>query len=470
MESRVFDVIVLGAGPSGQQAAIQCAAAGRSVCIVEQSRSLGGACVHRGTIPSKSLRETAQRFSALRQQLGDALPITIPDDMKLASLMHRMEGVVEAHSAVMNDQVHRQGITVIQGRASFASPHEVEVRGPRGSVETLRGDSVIVATGSRPRTPEGIPVDHENVLDSDSILSMNYLPPSLTVVGGGIVGCEYASIFASLGVRVTILDRAPRPLAFLDPELSESFVRRFERNQGCVHVGSAVVTEMAWNGLDEVVTRLENGWEVRSAKLLCAAGRIANVDHLRVERAGLETTDRGYLEVDEHCRTSVPHIYAVGDTIGPPALASTGMEQGRRAARAALGQPIGTSGETIPVGIYTIPEISAVGITEAQAQQQGGCIVGRARFDEVARAQITAVPDGFLKIITDQNGERVLGAHCIGEGATEIVHLAQTAIAHGDSIDFFVENIFNFPTMAEAYRLAALDVVRQRDAVAVTGR
>jgi len=468
MQDNHFDVIVLGGGPAGQKAAVQAAKAGRKVCLVERQRALGGACVHRGTIPSKTLRETAQRFQAFRRQAGGAIPLDVPADMKLASLMNRMEDVVGAHADFMGNQLERNDIDVRHGRARFAGPNEIEIESARGACVVVRGEAIIVATGSRPRTPDGVPVDHEHILDSDSILSMNYLPQSLTVLGGGIVGCEYASIFASLGVPVTILDRSPRPLAFLDPELSSAFVRWFESHEGCVHVGGATVASMAWDGIEDVVTTLDNGWTVRSAKLLCAAGRVANVDQLQVEKAGLSLTDRGYLAVDEHCRTAVPNIYAVGDVIGPPALASTGMEQGRRAARAALGMDIGSAADTIPVGIYTIPEISSVGLDEGQAREKhGGCIVGRAPFGEVARAQISAHPEGFLKLVVDAAGDRLLGAQCIGEGATEIIHLAQMALVHGDSIDFFVENIFNFPTMAEAYRIAALDVVRQRPPVGV---
>jgi NAD(P) transhydrogenase len=310
-----------------------------------------------------------------------------------------------------------------------------------------------------------VPIDHEHVLDSDSILSMTYLPRSLAVLGGGVIASEYATIFAALGVQVTMIDKAGRPLSFLDEEILGRFVAAFEANPGCVYVGGASVASVAWNGVDGVVTRLDNGWELRTEKVLCALGRVANVDDLALDKAGLATNERGHVPVDAQCRTKVPHIYAVGDVIGPPSLASASMEQGRRAVRSALGLPVGAGSETIPAGIYTIPEIASIGLGEAEARRRhGDCFVGRARFAELARGQIAACTEGLLKLIVEPQHLAVVGCQILGEGATELIHLAQMAMLTGTSAAAFVENIFNFPTLAEAYRVAALDAIAQREA------
>lgn len=457
-----FDVLVLGSGPAGQKAAIQAAKVGRKVAIVERDRGVGGACVHHGTIPSKTLRETAVHLAGFRARVGHHFDVSIPPDVQLASLMDRMEQVVTAHERYQQAQLERNGIALLHGRARFRSPHEVEVESVHGSLRVLTADLIVIATGSRPRTPPGIPVDHEHILDSDSILGMSYLPKSLCVLGAGVIACEYATIFAALGVQVTIVDRGERPLSFLDPEVLARLVQAFEANPGCTFVGRAKVQSVAWDGVDAVVTRLDNGWELRSEKLLCALGRVANVDDLAIERAGLSVNERGNLPVDVECRTAVPHIYAVGDVIGPPSLASASMEQGRRAVRSALGLPLGAGSELIPTGIYTIPEVASVGLSQQEADQRcGGCWIGRARFAELARGQIAGCTDGLLKLIVAKDDLRVLGCQIVGEGATELIHLAQMAAMTGAPVDTFVEKIFNFPTLAEAYRVAALDVLGQ---------
>lgn len=459
-----FDVIVLGGGPAGQKAAIQGVKAGRNVALVERERGIGGACVHRGTIPSKTLRDTALRLSNAR--LGGVIEARLREDVEVTHLINRLDRVVRAHVSYMGEQVRRNGVVAIHGKASFLSPHEVAVRGVDGSERWLAADFIVVATGSRPRSPVEIPVDHEHILDSDSILSMIYLPRSLAVLGGGVIACEYASIFAQLGVEVTLIDRAERPLTFMDGEIVESFLGSFVAQQGC-YLGARRIERVAWDGVATVETVLAGGETVRTDKVLVALGRSANVEDLHLECAGLKVNERGLVEVDEFCRTAVPHIYAVGDVIGPPALASTSMEQGRRAVCHALGMDPGGSAETTPIGIYTIPELASVGLDEAEARRRhGGAIVGRARFSEIARGQISGCTDGSLKLIADSEGRTLLGAQVVGEGATELVHLAQMALIAGWEVDAFVENIFNFPTLAEAYRVAALDVVGKRRSAA----
>lgn len=461
-EHSTYDIIVIGSGPAGQKAAIQGAKAGKRVALVEREREVGGACVHRGTIPSKTLRETALNMTRFKRTTG-AIDFRLRDDLKVANLMDRLDHVVGAHAQFMTNQLSRNGITRFHGRGRFRSAHEVQVTTTTGTTQVLRGEVIVIATGSRPRTPENIPVDHEHILDADSILSLVYLPKSLIVLGGGVIACEYASIFALLGVQVTVIDQADRPLRFLDPELTDGFLQAFREDGGMYH-GQQKIQRVQWDGLSKVVTTLENGQVLESEKLLVALGRVANVEDLALNAAGLGTTARGLIQVDQQCRTAVPHIYAVGDVIGPPSLASCSMEQGRRAVCHALGIDPGCAPECIPMGIYTVPEIGSVGLTEEEAvMRTGGALVGRARFQEIARGQISGMTHGLLKMVADAQGEKLLGVHIVGEGATEMVHIGQMGLLNQATINSFVENIFNFPTLAEAYRVAALDIAKQRD-------
>jgi NAD(P) transhydrogenase len=334
-----------------------------------------------------------------------------------------------------------------------------------GIKQTLTADTIVIATGSRPRAPAEIPIDHEHILDSDSILSMIYLPRSLTVLGGGIIALEYASIFAALGVQVTIIDRADRPLQFFDAELVRTFVQSFEQIGGR-YCGGQAMREVRWDGISQVVTTLQDGQVFTSDKMLVALGRQANIEDLNLSATGLIATEKGTLAVNEHCQTAIPHIYGVGDLIGSPGLASTAMEQGRRAVCHALGLPEGQSANIIPIGIYTIPEMASIGIDEAAARTRyRGVIVGRARFNEIARGQISDIHNGLLKMVADPTGTYLLGVQIVGEGATELIHVGQMALQHAATVDSFVENIFNFPTLAESYRVAALDIVGQRQKI-----
>jgi NAD(P) transhydrogenase len=457
-----FDVVVIGSGPAGQKAAIQAAKAHARVALVEQEPGVGGMCVHRGTIPSKTLRETAVQLARARRH-GEMAGLRLREGTEVAALMSRLHEVVDAHVGYIGRQLDRNGITHLHGRARFLSPTAIEVQGLHGPPLRLLPRFTIIATGSRPRNPPEIPVDHENILDSDSILSMIYLPASLTVLGGGVIATEYASMFAHLGVEVTMIEKADRPLKFMDGELVSRFLGAFG-DSGGRFIGDATVTEVAFDGVSRVVTRLASGESIASDKLLVALGRSANLEALAVGNAGLKATSRGLLDVDQHCRTAVPHIYAVGDVIGPPALAATAMEQGRRAARHALGLPPAASSETIPVGIYSIPEMACVGLSEEEVLRREGAppLVGRARFDEVARGQISNIQDGLLKLVADPSGQRLLGVHIVGEGASDLIHVAQMAMLGGLGPDDLVENIFNFPTLGEAYRVAAFDLLERR--------
>ena len=456
-----YDFIVIGSGPAGQKAAVQAAKSGKKVAIIERDKALGGACVHRGTIPSKTLRENALRVKNMRQnaKLAD---FKLGEDTELITLIDRLDEVLDSHDEFMQRQMQRNHITRIHGRASFISTTELKIEKIRADDEIIRAEHIVIASGSIPRKPDNIPIDHEHVFDSDSILSMLYLPKSLTVLGGGVIASEYASIFQALGVEVTMIDKYPQPLGFLDSDLTERFVQVFESMGGC-WIGSTEVNKVYWDGLSSVVTECADGQVIKSDKLLCAAGRIANVKDLKLENAKLQLNDRGLISVDENLRTSTTNILAAGDVIGPPALASTSMEQGRRASCNALGIPIGSTSATIPIGIYGIPELSSVGLSEQQAvKDHTDIMIGRASFNEIARGQISGNQDGMLKIICDAQGRKVLGVTIVGEGATELIHIGQMALLTHSDVDIFVESIFNFPTLAEAYRVAALAIIGQR--------
>ncbi len=457
---KTYDVAVIGSGPAGQKAAIAAAKNGRSVAMIERERLVGGACVHRGTIPSKTLRETALQLASVKQ-FGDVMTIEMSPNVEVATLMQRLDEVTSSHAKFMSDQLVRNKVEMITGRASFVSPHELSVKRVRGEAVSISAETIVVATGSRPRRPPEIPVDHEHLLDSDSILSMIYLPKSLTVLGAGVIASEYASIFAALGTEVTIIDAGDAPVSFMDPELSAAFVRDFEAAGGR-YLSGQTIEHCQWDGESAAVTKLASGEEVRTEKLLCALGRLANVEELNLEAAGIEQTRRGHIVVDENCQSTALGVYAVGDVIGHPALASTSMEQGRRAVSHALGLPLGRGASYIPIGIYTIPEMSSVGLTEEQARgTYGGCAIGRASFSEVARGQISGGQEGLLKLVADAEGDKLVGAHIVGPGACELIHVAQVALISDWSVEAFVENIFNFPTLAEAYRIAALDLINR---------
>lgn len=455
-----YDIVVIGSGPAGQKSAIQGAKAGKRVAVIEREPGVGGGCVYRGTIPSKTLRESALQLERIKQS-STTLDVCVPPNIPVASLMRRVDDVVKAHGLYMENQLRRNGILFFHGRAKFCSPSLIEMLSIDGITQLITADTIVIATGSRPRAPVGIPIDHENILDSDSILSMIYLPRSLTVLGGGVVASEYASIFAALGVHVTLVDRADRPLQFLDEELVRMFVQSFEQGGGRYCAGQAI-TDVRWDGISQVVTTLQNGQVIRSDKMLVAVGRQPNLEDLNLSATGLTLTEKGTLAVNEHCQTSLPHIYGVGDLLGPPGLASSAMEQGRRAVCHALGLQEGRSSD-IPIGIYTIPEMASIGLDEAAARTRyREVLVGRARFDEIARGQISGICNGLLKLVADPTGVYLLGVQIVGEGATELIHVGQVALQHAGTIDSFVENIFNFPTLAEGYRIAALDIVGQR--------
>ena len=457
-----YDVLVIGSGPAGQKSAVQASKAGQSVAIIERDSLFGGACVHRGTIPSKTLRENALRVKHMRQNAALA-DFELSEATEMVTLIDRLDDVLKSHDRYMRKQIDRNKIDRIHGRASFVDSHTMKITKVDGDTVDVSVSKVILAVGSYPRKPDNIPIDHEHIFDSDSILSMLYLPASLTVLGGGVIASEYASIFQALGVKVTMIDRYPTPLGFLDSDMTDTFVKAF-KSMGGTWLGKQNVEKVYWDEVSEVVTECADGTIVRSQKLLCAAGRLANVDGLQLENAGLSLNEKGLISVDDMLCTEVENIYAAGDVIGPPSLASASMEQGRRAACNALGIKIGGMSQLIPAGIYSIPELSSVGLTEKQAREQyGNIIVGTAKFAEVARGQISGNTEGLLKIVADSKGEKILGVMLVGEGSTEVIHIGHMAMLCNADVDIFVESTFNFPTLAEAYRIAALEILSKRE-------
>jgi len=461
MQPGAFDFLSIGSGPAGQKAAIQAAKAGFRVAIIERDLQVGGSCLLSGTIPSKALREQALRYRRMRGS-ASSLAVELRGDAPLSALLHGVDAVIAAQDRYLQAQLARNRVELIRGRAVFLDANRVEVQRLDGSRTVICASHILLATGSRPRHVAGIDVDHEHILDSDSILSLSYIPRTMVVLGSGVIACEYASIFAALGCAVTLLDKAPEPLGFLDPALRTGFLTAF-RAMGGTYQGGAEVAGARFDGFSQVEVQVRGG-EVLTADIVFAAfGRVANLDGIGLDRLQLAISTRGHVQVDERFETNIPGIFAAGDAIGPPALACAAADQGRRAALAALRLPPPAVTSLVPSGVYTIPEISCVGLSQSEAAAKNiDLIVGRADFSEVARAHIAGEPVGFLTLLCERGTARVLGCQVLGEGATDLVHLGQAAIAMGATADFFVEQIFNFPTMTEAYRIAAFDVLKQR--------
>ncbi len=374
--------------------------------------------------------------------------------------MRRLDSVLGSYTDFIAEYLNSQGISYFHGRASIEDANTVSLTTLKGSASYLKTKFMVIATGSRPRTPPDITVDHENILDSDSILSMIYLPRSLTVVGGGVIASEYASIFSLLGVKVTMFDRTPRPLMFMEPECTEKFLHHFTTNGG-EYIGDVQYESVEWDSVSQVITKLSDGTEISSDKMLVAQGRIANTDRIGLETLGIQLGRNGTIPVNENYETAVEGVYAVGDVIDPPSLASVSMEQGRRAICHALGTDLGSKFELVPIGIYAVPELSSVGLSEEQAREKYGddIIVGRASFDEVARGQIAGIKDGLLTMIVESKTLKIVGVHIVAEGATDLIHVGEMAILNNNDVRVFLENVLNFPTLGEAYRIAALNIV-----------
>lgn len=453
-----FDLVVVGGGPGGHAAAIQATKLGARVAVVERAAELGGRSVRLGSLPSKTFRETIVALDAYRiRSERDVEPLL---ETRMDGLMRRFEQVSADHHRVVAEQLARNGVTVVSGRARFEDLHLVSVEAVTGERRWLEAPYVVVATGCRPRHLPALPVDHEHVLDSDSVFSQVRLPRSLAVVGAGALGCEFVSVFAALGVEVTLVDGRERPLEFMDPDLTDHFEAVLRRRGGRYLPRTRVVG--CERGPDGVTLRLDGAERsVTVQRVVSAVGRVGCLGELGVDRIGLEPSPGDFLEVDEALRTEVPHVYAVGDIAGPPFTATWAAEQGRRAARHALARESVSGRGLVPRGVYTIPEMASVGLSEAQAVALGGAVVGVAAFEELARGHISGVAEGMLKLVASVAERRVLGVHIMGEGAIELIHVGQMALASGASLDALVENAVVFPSFAEAYRVAALDALSQ---------
>ncbi|MBI2413499.1 MAG: Si-specific NAD(P)(+) transhydrogenase [Deltaproteobacteria bacterium] len=455
---RRYDCLVIGTGPGGQKAAIQAAKLGKKVAIIERSPYIGGAGLHTGTLPSKTLRETALFLAGFKQRAVFGFQFTLGRDVTLTELMYKKTEVIRKQMEVIIDQFNRNNVEIIYGDASFVDDHTLLVKGRTGAGEEYKGGFIIIATGSRPARPSDIPFDSEHVYDSDTILGLHAIPRSLTIIGGGIIGCEYACIFASLGVAVNLVERKERLLAFADEEIVNSLIY-WMRHSGVTLRLKEEVVNIATDG-GRVATHLKSGKLILSEKLLYTMGRVGNTDALNLEAIGIKAGERGLIKVDENLRTTVPHIYAIGDVIGFPSLASTSMEQGRRAVCHAFekeGLTCEIAGH-LPFGIYTIPEISMVGETEdSLSEKHVPYETGCAYFHEVARGQIIGDVHGMLKLLFERDTRRLLGIHIIGERASELIHIGQAVLNFGGTVDYFKDVVFNYPTLSEAYKEAALN-------------
>jgi len=451
-----LDLLVIGTGPAGQRAAVQAAKLGKTVGIAEQREVVGGVCINTGTIPSKTFREAILYLTGYEQRNFYGSGYRLKESITMPELLHRVEHVVEREIQVIRAQMARNRVRLIPGAASFVGPHDLVVQGAAETVE-VRAERVAIACGTVPAAPAGVQVDGTTVIDSDGILGLKEIPRTLTVVGAGVIGVEYASMFAALGVEVTLVDKRDRLLDFVDAEIAEALSYTM-RNMNCTFRLREEVASIAIEAPRRAVATLRSGKHIVSDLLLYAVGRIGATASLNLQAAGLEADERGRVKVNECFETAVPHILAIGDVIGFPSLASTSMEQGRRAACYAYGVSCSSLPELFPYGIYSIPEISMVGRNEAELTEAGVPYeVGVARYREIARGAILGDDSGLLKILFHRETRALLGVHIIGTSATELVHIGQAAIAFGATIDYFVDAVFNYPTFAECYKVAALD-------------
>jgi len=453
-----YDLVVVGSGPAGRRGAIQAAKLGKKVLVIEQGKRVGGVSVHTGTIPSKTLRETALNLSGWRERGFYGRSYRVKEEISADDLRRRLLITLDHEVEVLEHQFARNRVQHVRGKASFVDPSTLEVVKDDGEVLKVTGASILLAVGTKPFRPDYIPFDNKTVLDSDELLDIAELPRSMAVIGAGVIGIEYATIFSALDTAVTVIDPKPTMLDFIDREIIEDFTYQLRDRNMKILLGTKAdnVTRLD-NG--KVELKLDNGRHLVTDMVLFAAGRMGATDTLNLEAAGLEADSRGRLKVNpETFQTSVPNIYAAGDVVGFPSLASTSMEQGRIAARVAVGAVAKEPPKYFPYGIYAVPEISTCGLTEEEMKERGipyEC--GIARFRETSRGHIMGLDTGLLKLIFSLKTRRLLGVHIVGEGATELVHIGQAVLNLKGTVEYFVENTFNYPTLAEAYKIAGLD-------------
>ena len=457
MANDEYDLAVIGSGPAGQKGAIAAAKLGKRAAIVDLRGMTGGVCLHTGTIPSKTLREAILYLTGFRQRTFYGRNYVVDDHISARDLSFRVNAVVSREVEVVQNQLRRNGVTAVAGSARFVDPHTLEVTPDSGPSVLIRAAHMLIACGTRPAVNPQIPLDGVRIFDADQLPGLADLPREVIVVGAGVIGLEYASMLTALNVKVTVIDQRPTLLDFVDREMIEALGYHMRRRGATFRLGETV-TSVGVDDKGRVEAVLESGKKVRGQALLYAVGRQANGDLLNLEAAGVTHDARGRITVDEFFRTTVPHIYAAGDVIGFPSLASSSMEQGRLASGHMFGvscTPMRT--DVLPYGIYTVPEISMVGATEQQlTEKRIPYEVGIAKYEELARGQILGDDTGLVKLLFDPTTLRVLGVHAIGEGAAELIHIGQAVLALGGTVEYFRDTVFNYPTLAESYKVAAL--------------
>lgn len=450
-----YDMLVIGTGPAGQKAAVQAAKLGKKVGIIERRQVVGGVCINTGTIPSKSLREAVLYLSGFHQRSLYGAAYRLKHDIMMEDLAFRCNHIIKEEIEIIEDQMARNHVDLIYGTASFLDPHRLAIAQQDRTIEHT-ADYIVIAVGTTPSRPPEVPFDGETIIDTDELLTLKRLPSSLIIVGAGVAGLEYATIIATMGVHVSLIDRRPELLEFVDREI----IHALQSEMGQIGVSlflNEEVVQIEKRDNKQIQVNLKSGRQLTGSTLMYSAGRIGASRHLHLEAIGLQPDERGRLRVNEYFQTSLPHIYAAGDIIGFPALASTSMQQGRLASCHAFGLPFKVRTQLLPYGIYTIPEISMVGPTEQELKQDGVPYeIGIARFREIARGKLIGDEIGMLKLLFHRQSRKLLGVHAIGEGATELIHIGQAVMAYGGKIDYFLENVFNYPTLAECYMVAAL--------------
>ncbi|HET8636577.1 MAG TPA: Si-specific NAD(P)(+) transhydrogenase [Acidobacteriaceae bacterium] len=456
-----YDLLVIGSGPSGQRAAVSAVKKGKKVALVEMRNVVGGVCINTGTIPSKTMREAVLHLSGYNYRSIYGMNYRVKEKITMSDLAFRVQHVIKTEVDVTEAQLSRNGVDVVTGVASFVDDHHVKVCAPGGE-SVFEAEKIVIAVGTKPASSPKVPINGRNIINSDQILDLQALPRTLIVVGGGVIGVEYTCMFAALGVRVTLVEKRPRLLEFADQEIVEalSYHLRDSRVTMRLHEEVESVEEL---GDGTVVANLESKKRISGDALLYAVGRQGNIDELNLTAAGIEADARGRIPVDKDFRTKVPHIFAVGDVIGFPSLASVSMEQGRVAVERAFGdEGVQSNPSFYPYGIYTIPEISFIGKTEEQLTEEDVPYeVGVAYYREIARGQIRGDTTGRLKLIFHRETRKILGVHIIGEGAAELVHIGQAVMVLGGAVDYFINTVFNYPTLAECYKAAAFNGINR---------
>jgi NAD(P) transhydrogenase len=460
-----YDLIVIGSGPGGQRAAIQAAKLEKRVALIEKKAVVGGACINTGTIPSKTLREAVLHLSGYREKGFYGSSYSVKQHITMQDLLFRTTHVIKHEQDISRHQLQRNGVDMMLGTASFVDPHRIRVMSLDGhGHQDLTAEKIIVAVGTTATRGDNIDFDGTEIFTSDEILSLDNLPKTMAIVGAGVIGTEYTTIFSTLGVRVTLIDKRPILLDFVDDEIADSLAYHMRENRVTLRLGEDVagIEKFEDEHGKRVRIHLASGKVVVTEKLLYSIGRTGNTGKLSLEAAGLTADDRGRIKVNAHYQTAVPNIYAVGDVIGFPSLASTSMEQGRLAACHAFGVPATSVPSLFPYGIYTIPEISMVGRSEEELTKANiPYEIGKARYREIARGQILGDSIGILKLIFHQETRQLLGVHIMGEGASELIHIGQAVLSFGGSIDYFINTVFNYPTLAECYKVAAFDGINR---------